>query len=113
MRKPGTAIALISLCFTIPGSGASADGIVATAHSGAAVSRTTDADRDRHQTASGPRRPFFGHDAFLALQPDTALEGPHGQRNTARHQRYFGLHGRWSPTWRYGRSLSYHHQLDH
>jgi len=31
-----------------------------------------------------------------------------GSSAPALHQRYYGMHGYWSPTWRYPRSLYYH-----
>jgi|ETNmetMinimDraft_23_1059889.scaffolds.fasta_scaffold383879_1 hypothetical protein len=105
MRILTGALALAILVFSIPCSSESAQ-TVGLASPGIAHYSTIYADgRDNYHDLD-PQRPHRGH---LWGNAPGAHYAPHdAHRDTPKHYRYYDMHGYWSPTWRYPRSLHYH-----
>jgi hypothetical protein len=107
MRNLSSALAFITLCVTAPIGSASTDAVAATTVGGAVYQTGYGHGR----VTPGPRRPYFGRFPYYRPRHYAPFGGYNVYRGEPRHQRYYGMHGYWSSTWRYPRSLYYHNRM--
>lgn len=106
MVKRNNAMVFIALCFVIPLGHAAADD-VAIAPALEAVYHSETGERD----ALGLHRPHRGHYPYYERHHYAPFPRARDHGVLPRHARYYGMHGYSSPTWRYPRSLYYHHHI--